>query len=171
MAGRKGRSGRKPKPTKMLKLQGGYRPDRHLRVEPEPEMAIPEPPKCLRGIALEEWSRITKLLAGVKCLAELDMGPLAAYCLEWGKYVNANNRLRVVRSMLTESTKGTKMAHPLLRVSDRALANMLRICEQFGMTPSARSRLDIHAAGGVEDPLANLIRRQAERRKQVKSGA
>ena len=170
MAGRKGRSGRKPKPTKTLKLQGNYRPDRHLRIEPEPEFAIPDPPKCLRGLALEEWNRVVKLLAEVKMIAELDMTALAAYCMEWAKYVNTNNKLRVMRSVLTESTKGTKMAHPLLRVSDRALANMLRICEQFGMSPAARSRLDIHAAGLNEDPLANLIRRQAERRHKPSAG-
>jgi P27 family predicted phage terminase small subunit len=170
MAGVKGRSGRKPKPTAVLKLTGRYRADRHQGVEPEPPTAIPSPPKILKGEALAEWDRITRMLAEAHCIAELDRGPLVAYCLEWAKYIKANNRLRIIRSMLAESTKGTKMPHPLLRISDRALANMLRICQEFGLTPAARSRLDIEAGSSTEDPLARLIREQAERRKKGATG-
>ena len=85
-------------------------------------------------------------------------------CIEWAKYIRANNMLRVVRSMMSESTKGTKIPHPLLRVSDRALANMLRICQEFGLTPASRSRLNIEAGRSGGDPLERLIREQAERR-------
>lgn len=165
MAGKPGRSGRKPKPTAVHVLQGTFRPDRHSGGEPEPPTSIPEPPKSLKGEALAEWDRITVLLAASKCIAELDRSALAAYCIEWSRYVNANNKLRLANTLLAESTKGTKMPHPLLRVSDRALANMLRICQEFGMTPASRSRLDVEAASGAEDPLERLIREQAERRK------
>ena len=167
MAGRKGRSGRKPKPTAILKLTGGYRADRHKRTEPAPPSGVPDAPKCLRKgtLAREEWDRITALLAEARCVTPLDRSALTAYCIEYARYIKANNRLRLVRTMLSESTKGTKMPHPLLRISDRALANMLRICQEFGLTPAARTRLDINAAGGVEDPLEALIRRQAERKK------
>lgn len=167
MSGRKGRSGRKPKPTNVLKLTGNYRPDRHGRIEPEPPPVIPKAPKYIRGIALAEWERITKLLAEVRCVTELDMAALAAYCIEYARYVNANNKLRVIRTMLSESTKGTKMPHPLLRVADRAFNNMIRLCQEFGLTPAARTRLDIKAISGVEDPLERLLRQQAERRKKA----
>lgn len=165
MAGKPGRSGRRPKPTSVLKLTGQFRADRHNAGEPEPPITIPEPPKCLKGESLAEWDRITVLLAEAKCIAEMDRATLTAYCLEWSRYVNANNKLRLANTLLAESTKGTKMPHPLLRVSDRALANMLRICMEFGMTPASRSRLDISAGASNEDPLERLIREQAERRK------
>jgi P27 family predicted phage terminase small subunit len=170
MAGVKGRSGRKPKPTAVLKLTGQYRPDRHEGTEPQPAVGIPEPPKSLTGEALAEWDRITRLLVQVRCIAELDRSALAAYCIEWAKYIKANNRLRVINSLLTESTKGTRMPHPLLRVSDRALANMLRLCQEFGLTPAARSRLNVEAGQSSEDPLERLIREQAQRRRQAPAG-
>lgn len=154
-------------PKAMLKLHGNYRPDRQGVNAPDPPKVVPDPPKVLKGEALEEWNRITKLLAQVECIAELDRATLAAYCLEWARYVNANNRLRVVRTLLAESTKGTKMPHPLLRISDKALKNMLSICQEFGLTPASRMRLNVEAgAGGEEDPLERLIREQAERRRQ-----
>ena len=162
MAGKPGRSGRKPKPTAVLKLQGNFRADRHQDGEPEPPLAIPEPPKSLKGEALAEWDRITKLLADAHCIAELDRSALAAYCTEWARYVNANNKLRLANTLLAESTKGTKMPHPLLRVSDRALANMLRICQEFGLTPASRTRLNINAGAADEDPLEKLIRAQQQ---------
>jgi P27 family predicted phage terminase small subunit len=165
MAGKPGRSGRKPKPTAALKLAGGFRADRRLGDEPEPEVCIPDPPKFLRGEALAEWDRITTLLVELQCISRLDRATLAAYCVEWRIYVTAHNRLRLNNSLLAESTKGTKMAHPLLRVADRAFNNMMRICVEFGLTPASRSRLSMAASGEVEDPLDALIRAQAEQRR------
>lgn len=151
----------------MLKLHGNYREDRHGGAAPDPPTAIPDPPPMLKGEALEEWNRITQLLSQVKCIAELDRATLAAYCTEWARYVIANNRLRVIRTLLSESTKGTKMPHPLLRISDKALKNMLSICQEFGLTPASRTRLNIEAGSGTDgDPLERLIREQAARRRQ-----
>lgn len=165
MSGKPGRSGRKPKPTAVLRLTGQFRPDRHNAGEPDPPTAIPSPTKSLKGEALAEWDRITVLLAQAQCIAELDRSSLTAYCIEWARYIEANNKLRFGGTLLSESTKGTKMPHPLLRVSDRALANMLRICQEFGLTPASRTRLDITAGQSSEDPLDTLIRKQMENRR------
>lgn len=167
MAGVKGRSGRKPKPTAQLKLHGGFRSDRRYGDEPTPDVHIPDPPKVLKGAALAEWDRITQLLAEVKCISRLDRGPLTAYCLEWARYIKANQRLSLVRSLLAEGSTGNKVPHPLLRVADKAFANMLKICTEFGLTPAARTRLSMAAAGEAVDPFDELIRQQAERRKKA----
>ena len=165
MAGVKGRSGRKPKPTAQLKLHGGYREDRRPGDEPQPGVQIPEPPKILTGEGLAEWDRVTKLLAEVKCISRLDRAALTAYCVEWDTYTTAHNRLRLVKSLLADGSTGNKVPHPLLRIRDRAFSNLLKICTEFGLTPSARTRLSIAAAGEVVDPFDALIKQQAERRK------
>lgn len=173
MAGKPGRSGRRPKPTNLLKFEGGYRKDRHGDgISPDPRAEIPDPPKALgKGEALAEWNRITALLIETKCVTKLDRASLAAYCLEWARYVNANNKLRFGKTLMAESTKGTKMPHPLLRVSDRALSNMLRICMEFGLTPASRSRLRVQAMAEQEDPLERLIRQQAQARQGKTAGS
>lgn len=171
MAGKPGRSGRKPKPLELHLLQGTFRADRHGTGQPRPATQIPSPAKSLKGEALAEWDRITALLAESNCVTEFDRGALTAYCIEWARYIEANNKIRFGGTLLSESTKGTKMPHPLLRVSDRALANMLRICQEFGLTPASRSRLNIEAGGANEDPLERLIREQMEgRRPPVATG-
>jgi len=165
MSGVKGKSGRKRKPKAVLKLHGTFRADRHGGAEAvEAPTAIPTPPKLLRGIALAEWDRITTLLADNNCIAELDMATLTMYCVEWAKYVKANQRLAKVRTFLTSSTKGSKMPHPLLRVSNKAFANLMRLCSEFGFSPAARARLSIEAKAAGSDPLEQLLRNQMQRR-------
>jgi P27 family predicted phage terminase small subunit len=163
MAGVAGRSGRKAQKLKLHKLHGTDREDRHAKNVPDPIVSAPPCPKSLTGLAREEWDRITQLLIEVGCVSELDMAEIAAYCREWSKYTKANDRLDNLDDYITKSTKGTKIPHPLLRVSDRALANMLRICQDFGLSPAARSRLDMESAA-KDDPLADLIRRAGEKR-------
>jgi P27 family predicted phage terminase small subunit len=169
MAGKKGRSGRRPKSTASLKLKGTYRADRH-GARPDPRTEIPDPPNCLYGIALEEWFRVTPLLAEIKMISGLDLAVVAAYCLEWSTYTKANGKLRLSRSYLATSTKGTKMRHPLLSVRDKALANMLKLCVEMGLTPASRSRLNVEAAAVAPDPLTELIKQQQERRLKRTTG-
>jgi len=166
MAGRKGKSGRKPKPIQMLKLTGNYRKDRHGDI-PDPPVGAPDKPKGLSRLASETWDRLIAALLEQKTIARSDFILLEAICREWGKYKNFNNKLRVIRSDLTESTKGTKMLHPLHRASDRALNNVVRLCQEFGLSAASRSRLNVEAAAGAEDPLEKLMREQAARRNRA----
>lgn len=57
-------------------------------------------------------------------------------------------------ALLAYTTNGNLIQHPLVGISRRATADMLRFAEQFGMTPSARSRIDTEKAALDEDPAA-----------------
>ena len=170
MAGKPGRSGRKRKPAAIHKLHGNYRADRHGGSIPDPPVAIPDPPKMLRGIALQEWDRITKLAAEVKIITQLDMVVFASYCKWWSVFSKAIDQVDLGRTYLSKSTKGTNVPHPLLRVANLAWSNMMRCCGELGFSPAARARLNIEMREGGIDPLEHLIRNQAERRAK-RSGA
>jgi P27 family predicted phage terminase small subunit len=163
-------SGRKRQPFAVHKLKGSYRKDRHGVKVPEPEVAMPTPPKQVKGLALAEWDRLVPLLAQLKSISLLDRAALAAYCIEYGLYMKAISQLQLGRTLLGRTSKGTKSPHPLLRVANRALGNMLRIASEFGLTPSARAKLQIDASAGEKDPLADLLRRQIERRGGGRAG-
>jgi P27 family predicted phage terminase small subunit len=141
MAGKQGKSGRKPKPLSVLKLTGTYRADRHAATEINLPAKAPAPPPHITGEARREWFRVVKLLAKSGCVTELDLQPLAAYCIEFEKYKRANDDISKVDSLLVRSTKGTAMLHPLLKASDHALLNMLRIAGEFGLTILSRRTL------------------------------
>jgi len=166
MAGAKGRSGRRPKPLKLHKLEGTDRRDRHKNI-PEPPVMVPDKPKGLSKLASQTWDNLMDVLIELKMIARCDFLLLEAICIEWGKYKNFNNKIRVMRSGLTESTKGTKMLHPYYKASDKALTNVVKLCQEFGLSAASRSRLNVEAASTAEDPLAKLIRQQNEKRRHA----
>jgi P27 family predicted phage terminase small subunit len=161
MAGRKGLSGRKRKPISLLKLSGGYRADRHGGSEVDLPAVVPEPPEFLKDIALDEWKKITSQLLKMKVVTQLDAAALAAYCIEHKKYFEANKKLDETKTMLVKSSKNTVTISPLVRISDRALANMLRICSEFGLTPAARASMRIMAKEIVDESKAKFFKDKA----------
>ena len=160
MAGVRGRSGRKAKPTKVLQLHGTFRSDRRNRDEPQPEIAIPDRPEFLKGEAAREWQRLVPLLVKEKCLTEWDRAALAAYCQTWKEYRALCVRVHRVSQYTTLTSQGTEIQHPLVGAKNTAFNNLLRICGEFGLTPSSRTRLAVGPASGDVDPLQELLKRR-----------
>lgn len=165
MAGRKGRSGRKPKATTTLKLHGTFRADRHNEAAPEPEIGVPTPPKWVKGSALEEWKRIVPLLEAEQCITHWDRAALVLYCMEWQTYTDAVQKLRFAKSMTVRGSKDQLAEHPLLRIRDKAFKKLLQVCSEFGLTPAARSRLNVKPEVG-DDPLQAWLKAQQSRRQE-----
>jgi P27 family predicted phage terminase small subunit len=136
--------GRKPKPTIEKELAGnpGKRAINHA--EPKPKAALPRRPEFLTGPARTEWYRISRELYLLGLLAKIDSTILAAYCSMYGTYVQAEKQLKRKSVHLVVITdKGNLYQHPLVGIRNQAIAQMVRIAVEFGMTPSARSR--VHA--------------------------
>lgn len=53
---------------------------------------------------------------------------------------------------IIRSARGRPIANPFVRMRDKHIELLIRLMEQFGMTPSARSRLQVRPP--VIDPLA-----------------
>lgn len=132
--------GRKPLPTAVKRLRGTLRPHRANPNEPQVPAAVPEPPKWLRGEALAEWKRITPKLAAAGLLTQLDLAVLAGYCGAWGDLCDAT---RIVQDQGTTfiSPRGMLVLHPELRRIEKARAALRAFASEFGLSPSARSRV------------------------------
>jgi P27 family predicted phage terminase small subunit len=132
--------GRKPKPSH-LKVVSGNAGKRALNSrEPRPAIAAPSPPAVLRGEARREWRRVVPMLEAIGVLAEIDRAALAAYCQSWGRWLKAEREL-AREGMTFETDKGNHVQHPLVGIARRAMADVVRYSAEFGMTPSARSRV------------------------------
>ncbi len=135
--------GMRPKPTRLKILAGkpGHHP-LNLR-EPQPAIPteLPQPPLPLSRLARKEWERIGGLLLSLRILTELDLSALAAYCVVYGRWVEAENDLRR-RGVMVPAKPGSKnlILNPFLSVSNKALQQMLRLLAEFGLTPSTRTR-------------------------------
>lgn len=118
--------------------------------EPEPEVALPEPPAHLSAGALAEWIRITPLLLNLGLVTRLDLAALAAYCQCYGRWVEAEKNI-VKHGELVKSPNGYPMLSPHMVIANRALEQVHKFATEFGLSPVARSRVS-----AVKDQMSRL---------------
>lgn len=153
--------GRKPKPTEQKKLTGNPGKRKINDKEPKPDVVIPQPPDYLDGPALEEWYRITPELQKLRMITTLDRAPLVALCQAWGDYIKACDEVEKEGEVLF-SDKGNAYLNPWAGIKTSAMDRILRISAEFGMTPSARSRLKVEMPT-EEDEMKNILTRKREK--------
>ena len=135
-----------PKPTAVKILQGkpGHRP--LPANEPKPDSGrLPSAPRWLSDEAKREWKRIAPRLHAVGLLTEVDGLALAMLCEAFAQYMAAK---AVVdrEGLLLVSEKGNSYQHPAAGLMTQARGELLKWAREFGMTPSARSRISVQAA-------------------------
>jgi P27 family predicted phage terminase small subunit len=131
-----------PLPTH-LKVVSGNRGKRPLnKAEPKPETRIPKPPEELSAEALEEWKRIAPLLLAAGMITVIDRAALAAYCQSYGRWAQAERAL-AAGELVIKTVRGNLVYNPLVRIANKAMADMVRFAAEFGMTPSGRSRVKV----------------------------
>jgi P27 family predicted phage terminase small subunit len=140
--------GPRPVPTHLRVLRGnpGHRP---IRDEPRPLVPddCPEPPDFVTGYGADEWWRIASELHRLGLLTLIDIGPLAAYCVAYGRWKTAEEALAKIASNDPQTSglllkrDNVVMQNPLVSVARKAAGDMLRAASEFGLTPAARSRI------------------------------
>ena len=121
--------GRKPKPTALKVLEGnpGHRPLN--KKEPMPKGKLPRCPEWLEDDAKKEWK-----------LTEIDRAAFAGYCQAYARWKGAEEFITQHGDMV-RTPNGYLQQVPQVSIAQTNLKIMLKFCEQFGLTPSARSRM------------------------------
>jgi P27 family predicted phage terminase small subunit len=133
--------GRKPKPTALKILYGNPGKRRLPQNEPKPPHEIPDPPDHLDDVARKEWARITELLSQLGLIAQLDMAGIAAYCVSFSRWADAERRVAKHGIIVMSPDKKFPMKSPYLCVAESAMEAMRKMLGEFGLTPSSRTRL------------------------------
>ena len=141
------RPGPPPKPTRLKAIAGnpGRRPLN--RREPRPAVKAPICPTWLSSEARKVWRATIPLLKDMGVLARVDRDALTAYCQTFARWKAAEEFLdRHGPVFPLKDEKGNircMMPFPQVAIA-RSLLQMLRGYQQeFGLTPSARSRLEV----------------------------
>jgi P27 family predicted phage terminase small subunit len=140
-----------PIPLKLLRGNPGKKSVR-IQLEPERLPEVPNPPKFLEGYAQAEWRRVAPSLHTLGLLSTLDIMPLAAYCVAYQHWRQAEERLGELaaqdesRGLLVKVREGHARRNPLVQIAASAAADMLRYASEFGMSPAARTRISSGAA-------------------------
>lgn len=162
--------GRRPKPTP-LKLIEGNRGKRPLNQnEPQALTPMPSAPPHLTADALEEWDRVAVWLHQIGLLSEVDRAALAAYAQSYGRWVQAENALakmaerdQLTGGLMIKTSNGNAIQNPVVGIANKAAADMMRYATEFGMTPSARTRISTEAREVVHHPSRPVLRLIAPR--------
>jgi len=142
--------GPKKEPTS-LKLVKGNPGKRALpKNEPKPKIRIPTAPAHLASYGKTEWKRVCRELFNLGLLSGVDRAALAAYCQCYARWRKAEEELnKLARSkksihggLVTETTNGNLIQNPLVGLANTAMKDMIKYAAEFGMTPSARTRIE-----------------------------
>ena len=149
--------GRKPLPTAMKVLEGdrgkGRRPlNDH---EPVPPAGGVKCPTWLMPEAKKEWKRLAASLEAMGVLTMADLTAFAGYCQAYARWREAEEFITQHGSIF-KTPSGYVQQVPQVSIAQTNMKIMLRFCEQFGLTPSARSR--IIAGEGAVDPADEMER-------------
>ncbi|MGC2782128.1 MAG: phage terminase small subunit P27 family [Bradyrhizobium sp.] len=140
--------GRRPTPTHLKLVRGNPGKRRLNDAEPAPQRVMPSPPPELCADARLEWERVAGELHRIGVLSGIDRGALAAYCQAYGRWVVAERAIakmaerdHLTEGLMIKTTNGNAVQNPLVGTANKAMADLVRYAAEFGMTPSARSRI------------------------------
>jgi P27 family predicted phage terminase small subunit len=137
--------GRKPKPAR-LKLIDGNPGKRPIGREPQPPASQPTCPAHLSPTAKAEWKRLAQMLNGIGVVTQADRAVLAAYCQAYGRWVEAERKLKETPPLL-KTPAGYVQQSPWLSIANKQVELMMRCMAELGLTPTSRSRLAVEMPG------------------------
>ena len=140
-------AGRKPKPTAIKELEGNPGKRKLNKKEPKPEKGMPVCLEWLLPEAKAEWKRLSEKLSQMGVLTEVDMAAFAAYCQSYARWKEAQEHIDSGGSTF-ETEKGYQQQTPWVGIANTNQKLMLQAAAEFGLTPSARTR--IMAAVGAD---------------------
>ena len=135
--------GRHPKPTQLRIDQGNPGRKAISPDEPRPAIIAPKCPNHLSPYAKREWKRITPLLLTLGLLSQLDMASIASYCQVYDRWRKAELKVRRHGELIVINSMGYLQQNPWLNIANKSLEQMKVFYAEFGLTPSARTKLRV----------------------------
>lgn len=154
-------AGRKRKPTAVRAREGnrGHRPI------PQGEPQYPEgtrPPRGMSKGARNEWDRVYPLLTEQRVLTRADRAALAAYCVHYDRWQQAEASVRRhFEKYRTYCVRTDTTVKPLpdIAVANQAQSEMRKWAAELGLTPASRSKVSAgQGKPGGESLLERLTR-------------
>lgn len=151
-------AGRKPKPTALKTLEGNPGKRKMNMSEPIPAKGIPTCPEWLLPEAKVEWNRLAVVMDQMGVLTEVDRAAFAAYCQSYARWKEAQEHIDSSGSTF-ETEKGYQQQTPWVGIANTNQKLMLQAAAEFGMTPSAGSRIVAGSAKNkeTEDEMEALL--------------
>lgn len=162
-----GKRGPPPEPSILKYLRGNPSKERLNESEPTPDLAGEDiaPPEILDKVGADVWRDMVLRLSRMRVLTEADIPTLTRYCIESSLYASCYSKVKAAgEEYITWEDdpnnpgklriKYTQVA-PWATQMYRHHSAMLKIEQEFGMTPSSRSQVTANGSAD-NDPLASF---------------
>lgn len=141
--------GRRPVPSEILETRGAYKINPQRRREGEPKASgRPKMPRHLDTYGKAEWRRIVALMEKMGTLSETDQSAIEQYCESYSDWRQAKETCKKTgQAHIIYGKDGKPMTkrNAFMAVKQACADRCFRYLIEFGMTPSARSRLQVEA--------------------------
>lgn len=147
-----GRRGPAPRPAALKLLHGEKNKKRINFDEPIPRDALPVCPEGVTDAVREIWDYTVRELAAMKILCAADRDSLLCYCEAVVNH-RKSSALLAKSEVILKGIKGGPVRNPVLAVQRDSAGVIYRFAQEFGLTPSGRTRIRAQeaAAGAADD--------------------
>jgi P27 family predicted phage terminase small subunit len=142
-------TGPRPTPTALKLVKGNPGKRAMNRQEASVALAEPTPPAFLSDDAKVEWGRVVGVLYRAGLMTEIDRAALAAYCQAYGRWAQAERALARMAEkdtlnagLIIRTKNDNAIQNPLVGIANTAKRAVVKYAAEFGMTPSARTRVN-----------------------------
>lgn len=169
-----GKRGPPKTPTAQLALRGSWRAADRAG-EPQPVASAPPCPGTLNKSARSVWDQVTTQLAAMGTLAVSDGNALERYCrlfVEWQKVQAFIDKAGAAYTLYLRGKDGRhivddsgekiihcRIQHPEVGVRNKLNVDLLRLEQNFGLTPAGRAGITV-APTVAADPLLDMLQRR-----------
>ncbi len=141
-----GRRGPPPAPTATLKLRGSWRGELN-KDEPQPPPGRPRCPPWIDAYGKSAWRQIVPQLEQMGVLSKIDGHALVVLCQTWARWRKAEEFINKHGETYPVKDDAGKVRFlkkfPQVSVAESCAKTLNRFMQEFGLTPSARTRISI----------------------------
>jgi len=156
-----GKRGPRKQPTKLRLLRGDPSKEGQNAGEPVPPSGPLDAPAHVTGAALEKWREVAPQLQAMRILTTADRETLARYCLYFEQFLKYADQVRRGLDVLVIRDDAGKVKYiqstPAATMFVKLGQSMLRIEQEFGLTPSARAGMSVQNVAET-DPFDQFLR-------------
>ena len=134
--------GRRPKPTELKILEGNPGKRKLNKREPKPTSLVPACPAHLKGIARQAWLKYSGELYRLKLMTNVDTIALEGLCVAVARALKAD-RILEKEGFTIRTIQGNVIQRCEVSISKSSWEAVRKFLSEFGMTPAARSRIQM----------------------------
>jgi P27 family predicted phage terminase small subunit len=152
----------------VLKITGSWRAGKREETEPTAPSAAPVRPEWLDDVATQCWDQLLPQLDELGVLSSTDGNAIARYCQawsDWRKCCDFIAKRGMVYTLKGDDGKAKCLQQfPHVSIRNKLQLELTRLEQEFGLTPSARSRIQVSPSSrrrNPDDDLDAFIERRA----------